>query len=318
MGDEKLFVGIDIGKYYVEIALSDEGDVSRFKNDDEGIDGVLGLLKGRAVALVVLEATGGYERQILASLLGAGIPAVAVNPRQVRDFAKAMGKLEKTDAIDARMLSKFAAVARLHVRPRVSAEVEEVQGWLTRRRQLVEMLVAEKNRTQHAKHGVLKSIREHIEWLKKRIRDSEKDLQEILSDAPEWNAEVELIDSIKGLGRITALTILAAVPELGTLNRKKIAKLVGVAPLARDSGTLRGKRTCWGGRADARACLYMAALVAARFDDTIRCFYRRLVFAGKPKKLALVACMRKLLTILNARIRDHRAAMAAARPLGIA
>jgi transposase len=318
VGDEKLFVGIDVGKYHVEIALSDEGEVSRFKNDDEGIDGVLELLKGRNVGLVVLEATGGYERQILASLLGAGIPAVAVNPRQARDFAKGMGKLEKTDAIDARMLSKFAAAVRPPVRPRVSAELEEVQDWLTRRRQLIEMLVAEKNRTQHAKHGVLKSIREHIEWLKKRIRDSEKDLRDILSHAPEWNAEVELLDSIKGVGRTTALTIMAAVPELGTLNRKKIAKLVGVAPLCRDSGTLRGKRTCWGGRADARACLYMAALVAVRFNDTIRSFYRRLLAAGKPKKLALVACMRKLLTILNARIRDHRAAALAARPAGLA
>lgn len=318
MADEKLFVGIDVGKYDVEIALSGEGEVSRFKNDDNGIDGVLGLLKGRNVGLVVLEATGGYERQILASLLGAGIPAVAVNPRQVRDFAKALGKLEKTDAIDARVLSRFAASVRPPVPPRVSAELEEVQDWLTRRRQLVEMLVAEKNRTQHAKHGVLKDIRAHIDWLKKRIRDSEKDLREILSNAPEWDAEVELVDAVKGFGRITALTMLAGAPELGTLNRKKIAKLVGVAPLARDSGTLRGKRTCWGGRADVRACLYMAALVAVRFNDTIRSFYRRLLAAGKPKKLALVACMRKLLTILNARIRDHRAAALAVRPAGLA
>jgi transposase len=318
VGDEKLFVGIDVGKYDVEIALSDEGEVSRFKNDDDGIGGVLGLLKGRNVGLVVLEATGGYERQILASLLGAGIPAVAVNPRQARDFAKALGKLEKTDAVDARVLSRFAASVRPPVPPRVSAELELVQDWLTRRRQLIEMLVAEKNRTQHAKHGVLKDIRAHIDWLKKRIRDSEKDLREILSSAPEWDAEVELVDSIKGLGRITALTLVAGVPELGTLNRKKIAKLVGVAPLARDSGTLRGKRTCWGGRADVRACLYMAALVASRFNDTIRSFYRRLLAAGKPKKLALVACMRKLLTILNARVRDHRAAALAARPAALA
>ena len=318
MREEKLFVGIDVGKYHVEIALSEEGKVSRFKNDDEGIDGVLELLKGQRVGLAVLEATGGYERQILASLLGAGIPAVAVNPRQVRDFAKGLGKLEKTDAIDARVLSKFAASVRLPVPPRVSAEVAEVQDWLTRRRQLIEMLVAEKNRTQHAKHGVLKSIREHIDWLKKRIRDSEKDLRDILSRAPEWDAEVEVVDSIKGIGRIAALTLMAGVPELGTLNRKKIAKLVGVAPLCRDSGTLRGKRTCWGGRADVRACLYMAALVAARFNDTIRSFYRRLTAAGKPKKVALVACMRKLLTILNARIRDHRAAATPARPVGIA
>lgn len=313
MEPEKLFVGIDVGKYHVEIALSDEGEVSRFENDDSGIEKILSLLDGKPVGLVVLEASGGYERQVLASLLGAGIPAVAVNPRQARDFAKALGKLEKTDAVDARMLSRFARSIRPPVRPRVTEELAEVQDWLTRRRQLVEMLVAEKNRSQHAKHGVLKSIREHIDWLKKRIRDSEKDLGDMLKKAPEWNAEVEVLDSVKGVGRIMAMMLLAAVPELGSLNRKQIAKLVGVAPLCRDSGTLRGKRTCWGGRSDVRACLYMAALVAARFNATIQAFYRRLIAAGKPKKLALVACMRKLLTILNARIRDHRAALAGLR-----
>lgn len=308
-----MFVGIDVGKYHVEIALSDEGEVAQFKNDDSGIEGILELLGGRPVGLVVLEASGGYERQVLASLLGAGIPAVAVNPRQARDFAKALGRLEKTDAVDARMLSRFARAVRPPVRPRVTEELAEVQDWLTRRRQLVEMLVAEKNRSQHAKHGVLKSIRDHIDWLKKRIRDSEKELGDMLQRAPEWNAEVEVLDSIKGVGRVMAMMLLAAVPELGSLNRKQIAKLVGVAPLCRDSGTLRGKRTCWGGRADVRACLYMAALVAARFNTTIQAFYRRLLAAGKPKKLALVACMRKLLTILNARIRDHRAALAGLR-----
>jgi transposase len=311
---EKVFVGIDVGKYHVEVALSEAGEVSQFKNDDSGIEKILSLLGGRPVGLVVLEASGGYERQVLASLLGAGIPAVAVNPRQARDFAKALGRLEKTDSVDARMLSQFARSVRPRVRPRVSEELEEVQDWLTRRRQLVEMLVAEKNRSQHARRGVLKSIREHIDWLKKQIRDSEKELGDMLQEAPEWNAEVEVLDSIKGVGRVMAMMLLAAVPELGSLNRKQIAKLVGVAPLCRDSGTLRGKRTCWGGRADVRACLYMAALVATRFNATIRVFYRRLTAAGKPKKLALVACMRKLLTILNARIRDHRAALAGLRP----
>lgn len=304
---EKVFVGIDVGKYHVEMALSDDGAVSRFKNNDEGIEEILRLLRGRPVGLVVLEASGGYERQVLASLLGAEIPAVAVNPRQARDFAKALGKLEKTDAVDARMLANFARAVRPAVRARPSEEVVQVQEWLTRRRQLVEMLVAEKNRSQHAKHGVLKDIREHITWLKKRIKDSEKDLTEMLKTVPEWNAEVEILDSIKGVGRVAALSLLAAVPELGTLNRKQIAKLVGVAPLCRDSGTLRGKRTCWGGRAEVRACLYMVALVAARFNAPIQAFYRRLVTAGKPKKVALVACMRKLLTIFNARLRDHRA-----------
>jgi transposase len=313
VSSEKVFVGIDVGKYDVDVALSDQGEVNRFKNDDSGIEEILGLLEARPVGLVVMEASGGYERQVLASLLGAGIPAVAVNPRQVRDFAKALGRLEKTDAIDATVLSLFAQSVRPAVRPRPTKELAEVQDWLTRRRQLVEMMVAEKNRSQQAKGGVLKNIREHIDWLKKRIRDSEKDLGDMLKNAPEWNAEVEVLDEVKGIGRVMAMMLLGAVPELGSLNRKQIAKLVGVAPLCRDSGTLRGKRTCWGGRADVRACLYMAALAATQFNATIKEFYRRLLAAGKPKKLALVACMRKLLTILNARIRDYRAALPGSR-----
>lgn len=309
MENEKLFVGIDVGKYHVDIALSGDSEVKRFKNDDAGIESILELLKGRGVALVVLEATGGYERQVLATLLGANIPAVAVNPRQARDYAKALGRLEKTDAVDARMLSMFAAAVRPPVRPAVSPEIAAVQDWISRRRQLVEMLVAEKNRRQHTKvAGVLKDIRAHIEWLEGRIKENQKDLRGLLENAPEWNAEVELLDDIKGVGPVTAFTLLAAVPELGTLNRKKIAKLLGVAPLCRDSGTLRGKRTCWGGRANARACLYMATLTAVRSNDVIAPFYRRLLAAGKSKKVALVACMRKFLTILNARLRDHRAA----------
>lgn len=309
MENEKLFVGIDVGKYHVDIALSGDSEVKRFKNDDAGIESILELLKGRGVALVVLEATGGYERQVLATLLGANIPAVAVNPRQARDYAKALGRLEKTDAVDARMLSMFAAAVRPPVRPAVSPEIAAVQDWISRRRQLVEMLVAEKNRRQHTKvAGVLKDIRAHIEWLEGRIKENQKDLRGLLENSPEWNAEVELLDDIKGVGPVTAFTLLAAVPELGTLNRKKIAKLLGVAPLCRDSGTLRGKRTCWGGRANARACLYMATLTAVRSNDVIAPFYRRLLAAGKSKKVALVACMRKFLTILNARLRDHRAA----------
>ena len=311
MDSEKLFVGIDVGKHHVDLATSSGEGVGRFKNDDEGIGQILLLLGGRSVGLVVLEASGGYERQMLASLLGAGIPAVAVNPRQARDFAKAVGRLEKTDAVDARILALFARSVRPAVRPRVRDELAEVQDWVARRRQLIDMLVAEKNRAEQARHGVLKDIREHIDWLKKRIRDNERELRELLKDAPEWNAEVEVLDAVKGIGRVAAVTLLAAIPELGTLNRRQIAKLVGVAPLCRDSGTLRGKRTCWGGRRHVRACLYMAAIVASRFNEKISVFYRRLVASGKPKKLALVACMRKLLTILNARLRDHRAGLAA-------
>lgn len=303
-----VFVGIDVGKHFVDLAFDGNNEVTRYKNDDEGIEKILKALTGRSVGLVVLEATGGYERQILASLLGAGVPAVAVNPRQVRDFAKSLGKLEKTDQIDARVIAHFATAARLQVRPRVPAELDEVLQWLTRRRQLVEMLVAEKNRAQQARGGVLANIRQHIEWLKKCVRDTEKDLKELLKDAPEWDAKVDLLDAQKGIGRLSALTLVASLPELGTLNRKKIAKLVGIAPLCRDSGTLRGRRTCWGGRPAVRACLYMATLTAIRHHPEIKAFYKRLRAAGKLAKVAIVACMRKYLTILNALTRDQRAA----------
>ena len=303
-----VFVGIDVGKRFVDLAIDGNDEVTRYENDDEGIEKILKSLAGCSVGLVVLEATGGYERQVLASLMGAGIPAVAVNPRQVRDFAKALGKLEKTDKIDARVLARFAAVVRPQVRPRVPEELDEVLQWLTRRRQLVEMLVAEKNRAQHARGGVLANIRQHIEWLKKRVRDTEKDLKQLLKDAPEWDAKVQLLDDQKGIARVTALMLIAGIPELGTLNRKKIAKLIGLAPLCRDSGTLKGKRSCWGGRPAIRACLYMATLSAIRHHAQIKAFYKRLRAAGKLPKVAIVACMRKYLVILNALIRDQRAA----------
>lgn len=303
-----VFVGIDVGKRFVDLAFDGSDEVIRYENDDGGIEKILKALAGRSVGLVVLEATGGYERQVLASLLGANIPAVAVNPRQVRDFAKALGKLEKTDKIDARVLGRFAAVVRPKVRPRVPAELDEVLQWLGRRRQLVEMLVAEKNRAQQAQGGVLANIRQHIEWLKKCVRDTEKDLKQLLKDAPEWDAKVQLLDDQKGIARVSALTLAAGIPELGTLNRKKIAKLIGIAPLCRDSGTLRGKRTCWGGRPTIRACLYMATLSAVRHHPSIKAFYKHLRAAGKLPKVAIVACMRKYLTILNALIRDQRVA----------
>ena len=303
-----MFVGIDVGKYFVDLAVDGNNEVARYKNDDEGIDKIVKALAGRPIGLVVLEASGGYERQVLASLLGAGIPAVAVNPRQVRNFAQALGKLEKTDQIDARVLARFAAAVRPEVRPRVPAELDEVLQWLTRRRQLVEMLVAEKNRAQQARGGVLANIRQHIEWLKKCVRDTENDLKHLLKDAPEWNAKVELLDDQKGIGKLSALTLIASLPELGTLNRKQIAKLVGIAPLSRDSGTLRGRRTCWGGRPEVRACLYMATLSAIRHHPQIKAFYKRLRAAGKLAKVAIVACMRKYLTVLNALTRDQRAA----------
>jgi transposase len=307
---DTLFVGIDVGKYHVDVALGFEGELKRFKNDDSGIEEILALLKTKAVARVVLEASGGYERQLTAALLGAGLPAVAMNPRQVRDFAKAVGRLEKTDEVDARILALFADRIRPPVRAMPDESLQLVQDWLVRRRQLVEMLTAEKNRAQQARREIRRDIELHIAFLKKRLRDTEGDLKGLMADCPEWDARVELLDAQKGIGPVTALTMVAGVPELGRLNRKQIAKLIGVAPLRRDSGTMRGKATAWGGRSAARACLYMATLTAVRHHPVLRAFYARLLGKGKPKKVALVASMRKFLTMLNAITRDHLAASA--------
>lgn len=307
-GDVVVFVGIDVGKYQVELALGADGPVRSFKNDDQGIDEILRLLEGRLVGRVVVEATGGYQRQLLAAMVAKGLPAVAVNPRQTRDFAKATGKLEKTDKIDARMLALFAERIRPDLRPIPDETLQEVSDWLARRRQLMEMLVAEKNRRQQAKGGVRRNIEAHIKWLQNQIRENEKDLSKTMAGCPTWDVIVELLDDQKGIGRLSAIALLAVLPELGTLDRKKIAKLTGLAPVCHDSGTHKGQRRILGGRAAARTSLYMATLVAIRHNPAIRSFFARLVAKGKPKKVALIASMRKFLTILNAIVRDHRKA----------
>jgi transposase len=307
MADEgAMFVGIDVGKHKVDVALGIDGPVQEFKNDEDGIEAVLELLAEQRIGLVVLEATGGYQRQLLASMLAKKVPAVAVNPRQARDFAKALGRLEKTDKVDARMLALFAERVRPPVRQVPDETLEQVSDWLARRRQLVEMLTAEKNRRHQAKGAIRRNIESHIAWLKTQLRDTEKDLSGTMSRCPAWDAVVDLLDAQPGIGRLAAITLMAVIPELGTLDRKKIAKLVGVAPLSRDSGTFRGRRAVWGGRAAARSCLYMATLVATKHNPVIRAFYARLLAAGKPKMLALTASMRKFITILNAIVRQHR------------
>lgn len=301
-----VYVGIDVSKAHLDVALSGESSSARFGNHDEGIGKLVEQLRARQATLVVLEATGGYQRKVLAELLAAGIPAVAVNPRQVRDFAKALGTLEKTDEIDAKVLALFAERIRPESRPALDPDTQEFQDMLARRRQLTEMLVAEKNRMHRAETKVVrKSIESHIAWLKKQLNETDKDLENKLRDCPAWNPRVELLDSVPGVGLLTSMSLLSEIPELGTLNRKKIAKLVGLAPLARDSGAHRGKRMIWGGRATARTSLYMATLVATRHNPVIRDFYARLLARGKAKKVALVAAMRKLLVILNAMVRDH-------------
>jgi len=303
---DEVLVGIDVGKDFLDVMCTGDGAPSRCRNDEEGIGRLVSQLCDRAPSLVVMEASGGYQRRLLIALVEAGIAAVAVNPRQVRDFAKAVGLLEKTDAIDARMLLLFAERMRPEVRALPDETTRLLEELLGRRRQMVEMLVSEKNRLHQALSSrVRKDIEAHIVWLKKRIKDNDEELGRQVESSPSWNAKVQLLDDLKGVGRLTALMLLASVPELGTLDRKKIAKLVGVAPLACDSGRHSGHRRTWGGRSAARLALYMATLVATKHNATIRTFYQRLIAAGKAKKVALVACMRKLLIITNAMLRTH-------------
>jgi transposase len=305
---DSIFVGIDVGKDYLDVAFSHEPKALRFRNNDAGIAELLELMRERPIALAVMEASGGYQRLALATLAAAGIAVVAVNPRQARDFAKAMGLLEKTDAVDARALMLFAERVKPEVRPQPDAQLQEFQELLMRRRQITDMLVAEKNRRDQARSArVRKSVQEHIDWLKKQLQDVDTELKGQVENSPSWNAQVELLKQLPGIGKVTAFTMLCVVPELGTLNRKQIAKLVGVAPLCRDSGKHSGRRSIWGGRGEARAVLYMATLTATRFNPDIKAFYQRLLAAGKLKKVALVACMRKLLVTLNAIVRKHLA-----------
>jgi transposase len=255
--------------------------------------------------LVVLEATGGFERRVVGALAAAGLPVVVINPRQVRDFARATGTLAKTDRIDASILARFAEAVRPTPKPLPDPEIRALQAIVARRRQLLGMLAAENNRLSSAPKAVAKRIKAHIRWLQKELSRTEGDLETAIESSPALGENEALLRSVPGVGPVLASTLLAGVPELGTLTHKRVAALVGVAPLNRDSGTLRGHRSVWGGRAEVRGALYMGALVAARRNPVVKEFYERLLAAGKPKKVALVACMRKLLSILNA-VLKHR------------
>jgi transposase len=306
MTNTLVFVGIDVSKAQLDIALRPEGRFA-VSNDDAGVAQVVERLRAVSPALVVLEATGGLELPLTGALAAAGVPVVVVNPRHVRDFAKATGKLAKTDALDAQMLAHFAEIMRPEARPLPDEQTQTLAAILTRRRQLVEMLTAEKNRLASACKPVRKSLRAHIAWLERELRHTDSDLTRAIRESPVWREKEELLQSTPGVGPVVTTTLLANLPELGTLTAKQIAALVGVAPFNRDSGTWRGKRTVWGGRAPVRAALYMGTLVATRFNPVIHAFYQRLCAAGKAKKVALTACMRKLLIILNAMLK-HRTA----------
>ena len=306
MEQEAIYVGVDVSKARMDVAVRPADDGWLVSNDDAGLRQLVSRLKTLEPAMVVLEASGGLELPLVAALAIEELPVVVINPRQVRDFAKATGKLAKTDTLDAAVLAHFGEAVRPAVRPLRDAETQALNSLTTRRHQLVTMLVSEKNRLSTAiTVAVRSSIEAHIEWLQSELDDLDRDLRQTLRQSPVWREKDNLLRSVPGVGPQVSLALLAYLPELGTLNRKQIAALVGVAPFNRDSGTLRGRRTVWGGRARVRAVLYMGALVAARCNPVIRDFYHRLLAAGKPKKLALTACMRKLLVILNSMLK-HR------------
>ena len=296
------FVGIDVAKAELEVVVRPSGARWTVTNNPAGLAQLQERLQASAPSLIVLEATGGYEVAVVAALATAALPVVVLNARQVRDFARATGRLAKTDAIDAGVLAHFAEVVRPPVRPLPDTMTQSLQAWLLRRRQLVEMLLAEEQRRSRAPRPIQRQIDQHVRWLRAQLGAVEKDLAQTLRESPVWREKDNLLRSVPGVGPVLTTTLLGDVPELGQLNRKQIAALIGVAPLNRDSGTYRGRRAVWGGRARVRATLYMATLTAARYNPVIRAFYERLVAAGKPKKVALTACMRKLLTILNAMI----------------
>lgn len=302
-----VFVGVDVAKAMLDVHVRPANQARRFTNDAKGIRALVDWLRPQTPERVVLEATGGLEIPLVAELTLASLPAVVVNPRQVRDFAKALGKLAKTDGIDAAVLAHFAEAIRPEVRPARDSELRELEALVTRRRQLVEMRTVEQNRLGAAHEEVAKaSIRKHIAWLDECVDENDRDLDQRVKNSPAWQAKEDLLRSMPGVGPVVARTLMVYMPELGTIDRRKIAALAGLAPLNCDSGTFAGRRRIWGGRGAVRTALYMAAVTAARFNPVIKALYERLLVAGKRKKVALAACMRKLLVMLNAMVK-HRA-----------
>jgi transposase len=293
-------VGIDVAKARLDVWVESAGAHWTVPNDEAAISELVEQVQSRGVTLVVLEASGGYEHEAAAALGLAGVPTAVVNPRQVRAFAKASGQLAKTDRLDAQVLARFGLAIRPDPRPLPEAQVQALHATVTRRRQLLEMLGAERNRHRTARGPLAKQIQQHVTWLERQIERIEADLRRQVEASPLWLAKEQLLRSVPGIGPTSTYTLLAELPELGTLSGRQIAALVGVAPFARDSGTPRGKRAIWGGRAPVRTTLYMATLSATRHNPCLKAVYRRLRTAGKPPKVALIACLRKLVVILNA------------------
>lgn len=300
------YIGIDISKTQLDVSERPSNQQQHYSRDESGIKQLVHFLKARTPTLIVLEATGGLEVSVVSALFEAQLPVAVVNPRQVRDFAKASGRLAKTDQLDAALLAHFGEALKPTVRPLPNEQQRQLDGLIGRRRQLVEILVAERNRHTLAQPQAQASLERHITWLETELSDIEQQLQTLIQQTPVWREQDELLQGVPGIGIVTATSLLALLPELGKLSHKQIAALVGVAPFNADSGQHKGKRMIWGGRIEVRSVLYMATLSATRFNPVIRLFYQRLVAAGKPKKVALTAAMHKLLTILNAILRHKQ------------
>ena len=297
-----LWVGVDVSKGRLDVAMRPTDTDLSVSNDEAGVSELVARFQG-AVTLVVVEATGGFEMPLAAALTAAGVPVAVVNPRQVRDFARATGRLAKTDALDAAVLARFAEAVRPEVRALADADQRALSALVSRRRQLSDMLVAERLRMTQAEPSVRPGIEEHVAWLQARLKDIDKDIDRTIRQSPVWREKDDLLQSVPGIGRVIAATLLSELPELGRLNRREISALVGVAPLNRDSGRSRGRRRIWGGRAQVRRVLYMGAVVASRKNPAIAAFFARLTDAGKPWKVAIVACMRKMMVTMNAMLR---------------
>jgi transposase len=303
--ETNVFVGVDVSKDSLDVAIGSQKEIITFSNDQKGVDALVKKLSQMDPALTVFESTGGYELLAASCLAEAGLPVVIVNPRQVRNFAKAAGILAKTDAIDARVIARFAEAVKPEVRPLKDRATSELTALVTRRRQIIEMIVAENNRLKLANKRNIKDIKDHIRWLEKRLDKIETDIGKTIQNSPIWRCKDNILRSVPGIGPVTSATLICDLPELGVLSSKKIAMLAGLAPLNCDSGKYKGRRRIWGGRSSVRSGLYMATLAAIRCNPAIKGFYQRLIAAGKCHKVAATACMRKLLIIVNAMLRDQ-------------
>lgn len=299
------FVGIDVSKDKLDVASLPSGDCWTLDYQHKSLNQLVQRLTALSPAAVVLEATGGYENLVMAVLGAAGLPLIRINPRQVRDFARSTGQLAKTDRIDALILARFAQVLKPELRPLPDKTTQELASLVTRRQQLQDMIIAEKSRLGTCAQAVHRQITQHITWLQKALHRVDDDIDQAIKSDPTWRELDRVQQTIKGVGPVLSRTLLALLPELGRLNRKEIAALVGVAPFCCDSGQRRGERRIWGGRAPVRRVLYMAILSASQHNPKIRSFYERLLAAGKPKKVVQVACMHKLLIIINATVKEH-------------